>query len=834
MNARPRGLDAIFAPRTVAVIGATERPGSVGCDLLHNLTAHSFGGTVFPVTPARASVMGIEAYPTIDAVPEPVDLAIIATPAPTVPDIVRACADVGVSAAIVISAGFRETGAAGAELEQRIRRHAARSEMRILGPNCLGIINPTRDFHATFVRKSPQRGTVAFISQSGSLGAAILDWSLEQRVGFSAFATLGSMLDLGFGDLIAYFGEDPETKAIVLAMESMGDARSFISSAREVARSKPIIVLKAGRTPEGARAVCAHIGASVGKDEAIEAAFDLCGLLRVETIADLFSMADVLDKQPRPRGNRLAIVTNAGGPGVLATDALINGGGRLALLSETTHAALDAALPPAWSRANPVDVLGDADAARFAHAMEIVARDENVNGILAVMAPQGLVEPTPIAKELARFAHVAQKPVLASWLGGVDVAEGAAILRQAGIPTFRYADTAARMFNYLWRFDENLRALYQTPLPPGDDAQDANAAAALLDAARAAGRTFLTETESRRLLELYGIPVARIRDAHRADGSYELCVSAMLDEQLGPVLAFGLGGCLADAIGDRSFALPPLNTTLAQRMMERTRIFGALRGAGGTPAVDLIALEQILVRFSYLVADQRAIRSVDINPLLAEPDQIAAVSIRVELHSAQTPASTIPPLAIRPYPTQYVGTWTLPNGEDVTIRPIRPDDEPLMRAFHDTISEQSVYMRYAHVLSLRERIRHERLSRLCFIDYDREMALIALRGEPSPSIVGVGRLVRMRGGKSAEFAVIISDAFQRRGLGTELLRRLVELAPREGVERVVGYILPENAGMQEVSRRLGFSLRYSEEYGMIEAEMLTTALGTGARRPRDS
>lgn len=892
MNERPRGLDAIFAPHTVAVIGATERAGSIGRAVLWNLIGHPFGATVFPVTPAHESVMGIKAYATIAEVPEPVDLAIIVTPAPSVPEIVGACASAGVRGAIIISAGFREIGAAGAELERRILEEAARGEIRIIGPNCLGIVRPARGLHATFAKASTQAGNIAFITQSGALGGAILDWSLGQHVGFSAFVSIGSMLDVGWGDLITYFGDDPQTRAIVLAMESIGDARAFISAAREIARSKPIIVLKGGRTEPAARAVAAHIGALVGSDDALDATFRRCGLLRVDTIADLFYMADVLAKQPRPRGSRLAIVTNAGGPGVLATDALVAGGGTLAPLADDTFALLERTLPDAWSRGNPIDILGDADASRYATVVEAVARDANVDGVLVIMAPQGLAEATPIAEQLAPFKSVAGKPILASWMGGVEIAEGAAILKRGGIPTFPYADTAARMFNYLWRYDINLRALYETPLPPVDEVQNAESSAragALLDHAHTAGYTLLSETESKQLLSCYGIPTvetrsaegpdqavrlaeeigypvvlklhshsiahkrsaggvrlhvrnaadvrdafARIRDAVDArdfagvsvqpmvagDG-YELFLASTLDAQLGPILAFGYGGRLVEAIADRALALPPLNTTLAQRLMERTRIFRALGGARGGPAVDLAALEQILVRFSYLVAQQRHVRAIEINPLFAGPGTIVALDARVELHPPQTPAEEIPRLAIRPYPARYVGSWRTRDGVPLVIRPVRPEDEPLMRAFHDTVSEQSVYMRYAHVLSLRERIGHERLSRLCFIDYDREMALIALHGEASPAIAGVGRLVRLRDAYSAEFAVLVSDTFQHRGLGSELLRRLVELAPNEGIGRVVGYILRENMAMQEVSRRLGFSLRYSEEYGMMEAEILT-------------
>ncbi|HSS39167.1 MAG TPA: CoA-binding protein, partial [Polyangia bacterium] len=450
-------LDPFFRPRSVALIGATDKPGSVGRTLLHNLITTPFGGTVYPVNPKRESVLGVRAYASVAALPSAVDLAVIATPAPSVPAVVGQCADRGIPAAVIISAGFHESGPSGAALERELLAQARRGRMRIIGPNCLGVMSPLTGLNATFAAGIALPGKVAFLSQSGALLTAILDWSLRERVGFSAFVSLGAMIDVGWGDLIDYLGDDPRTRAIVLYMESIGDARAFLSAAREVGLTKPIIVIKAGRSAAASRAAASHTGALTGSDEVLDAAFRRCGVLRVNDIGDVFRLADVLGRQPRPSGPRLTIVTNAGGPGVLATDALVAGGGELAALSAETFERLDAALPAAWSHANPLDILGDADPPRYAAALEIAAADRASDGLLAILTPQDMTDPTLTAESLAKHGQIEGKPVLASWMGGADVAAGVDILNRAGIPTFQFPDDAARTFCQMWRHADNLR-----------------------------------------------------------------------------------------------------------------------------------------------------------------------------------------------------------------------------------------------------------------------------------------------------------------------------------------------------------------------------------------
>jgi acetyltransferase len=882
-------LDAIFAPKSVAVIGATERAGSVGRTLIRNLVANPFGGVVFPVTPTRGGVLGIKAYPDIASVPEPVDLAVVVTPAPSVPGVIAGCVRAGVKGAIVISAGFKETGPGGAELERQILNEARRGRMRLVGPNCLGVMNPLSGLNATFANAMATPGRVAFISQSGALCTAVLDWSLREHVGFSAFVSLGSMLDVGWGDLILYLGDDPHTQSIVIYMETIGDARAFLSAAREVTRRKPIIVIKPGRTEAAARAAASHTGSLAGSDEVVDAAFLRCGVVRVTHIDELFHLAESLGKQPRPRGPRLAIVTNAGGPAVIATDALLLNGGQLAPLSDDTRAALDRVLPPHWSHGNPVDVLGDADADRYAAALDIVAKDSTTDGLLVVLTPQAMTDPTQTAERLKPYAAVPGKPVLASWMGGVDIAAGEAILARSGIPTFAHPDTAARVFSHMWRYTETLRAIYETPAlaaAGSEDRRQQEQATPLIEAARRAGRALLTELESKRLLAAYGIPTVDTRVATSADGAarvaaelgfpvalklhsetithktevggvqldltdadavrrayaaietgvraaageghfqgvtvqpmirregYELIVGSTVDAQFGPVLLFGAGGQLVEVFRDRALGLPPLTTTLARRMMERTRIVTALRGVRGRPPVDLAQLEQLLVRVSHLVVEQPWIKEIDINPLLASPAALVALDARVILHPPDTRVQDLPRTAIRPYPIEYVAPWRAKDGGRFVIRPIRPDDEPLMVTFHGTLSRRSVYFRYLSPMALSQRVAHERLSSICFVDYDRDIVLVAERDAEAANareIVAVGRLSRVHWRQEAEFALLVSDALQKQGLGSELLRRLIAIGTREKLRRIVGYISSENTDMLRVARAAGFQTRRSPD-----------------------
>ena len=889
-----QALDAIFAPKSVAVIGATETPGSVGRTIVWNLISSTFGGTIYPVNPKRSSILGIKAYPSLSAVPEVVDLIVVVTPAITVPGIIKEAVDIGVKSAIIISAGFKETGPEGVELERQILEHARRGKMRVVGPNCLGVMSPVTGLNATFASTIARPGSVGFISQSGALCTAILDWSLRENVGFSSFVSIGSMLDVDWSDLIYYLGDDPHTKSIVIYMETIGNARAFLSAAREVALTKPIIVIKPGRTEGAAKAAASHTGSLTGSDEVLEVAFRRSGVLRVNSIAELFYMAEVLGKQPRPQGRRLTILTNAGGPGVLATDSLITNGGELAQLSSETMEAFDQLLPAAWSHNNPVDILGDASPERYGKALEIAAKDPNSDGILVILTPQAMTDPTKTAEQLEPYAQSLGKPVIATWMGGNEVAPGEAILNKANVPTFPYPDTAARVFDYMAHYSENLRLLYETPMPVGDGGQlDRECAESVITAARESGRTILTEYESKRLLSCYGIPTVETRIAtskeeavdaaetigypvvlkihsqtitHKTDvggvklnlpdaeavtqayediqksvaekagaehflgvtvqpmakiEGYELILGSSIDPQFGPVLLFGLGGQLVEVFKDRALGLPPLTTTRARRMMERTKIYTALKGVRGRDPVDLAALERLLVRFAQLITEQHWIKELDINPLVASPEQLIALDARVVLYDKDVKEAQLPKIAIRPYPIQYVGTWTAKDRTKVTVRPILPEDESLLIKFHQGLSDRTVFMRYLQPMMLQERVMHERLARICHADYDREIPLVAEKIEDNgeQSIMGVVRLSKLHGTNEARLSILIGDPYQGIGLGGELVRRAVDVARSERLDRLSAILTADNQVMLHIFEKLGFHIEPGDNEKLMTATL---------------
>ncbi|HEU4415964.1 MAG TPA: bifunctional acetate--CoA ligase family protein/GNAT family N-acetyltransferase [Candidatus Angelobacter sp.] len=889
----PSPLAPIFHPRTVAVIGATEKPASVGRTVLRNLLDQPSGATIFPINPHRPNVLGIRCYPSIASIGEPVDLAIVVTPAATVPEVLQECVDAGVGGAIVISAGFAELGAAGKEREKKIKEVLASGRLRLIGPNCVGVMNPRTGLNATFAQANALPGNIAFLSQSGALCTAVLDWSRRENVGFSGVVSVGSMLDVSWGDLIYHYGDDAYTSSILIYMESIGDARSFLSAAREVALRKPIIVIKPGRTEAARKAAASHTGSITGSDEVFEAAFRRCGILRVASISELFDMAEVLSKQPRPRGPKLAVVTNAGGAGVLATDALLANGGVLAPLSSETYETLNGILPAAWSHANPVDTLGDSSPDVYVKALEVVANDPNCDAVLSILAPQGMTEPEQAAGLMRKAAESIKKPLLASWMGGSRMQLAANVLNEARIPTFEYPDAAARSFAYMWRYSSNLQALYETPIFAGQLPEDGpKRVAEILAGALSRNRTILTEYESKQVLAAYELPVTaatiastadaavvaaeelgypvvlklhsetvthksdrggvklelqdatevraaftEIENTFKIDGSfngvtvqpmiakagYELILGSSTDPQFGPVLVFGLGGQLVEVLRDNAHALPPLTTTLARRMMENTRILQALKGTRGRPPVDLEKLEELLVRFSELVIENPRIADIEINPLLVGPEGMVALDARVILHPASVCDGDLPRPAIRPYPGQYTSSWQAHDGTSFTLRPIRPDDEPLMVDFHHHLSEASVYMRFFLPLKLDFRVSHERLFTKCFIDYDREIGLVAEYSDEQHGrhIAAIGRLIRKHSDNGAEVAFLVADKFQNRGLGTHMLERIIEIARKEGISTLEGATLSDNFNMKDMFIKAGFRFAPPED-GVATAELQLT------------
>jgi acetyltransferase len=791
--ARRRLLGALFAPETIALV---DGEGALTAPLTENL--QGFAGRVIRV--GTAGGVGDAAAPARGELPPGVDLALLASPSALVPERLAACGRAGVKVAVIL-------GAANIEAEV-VRRATAGTGLRVLGPGSGGVLAPHLGVNAQTGRGTVRAGSVAFLSQSAALAAAVLEWSERDAVGLSALASVGVAADIGWGELIASLGADPRTRSILIHMDAIGDVRAFLSAAREVAFTKPVIVVKARRAGCASRAAGAGDGPPADPDAVLDAAFRRVGVLRVETLAELFDMAEVLGKQPGPRGPRLAVVANAAGPAALAVDRLMAGGGQRATLAEETRTTLAAA---GWSAAGAGEMAersAGAAARRRAAALRAVVQDSGADGVLAIHAPVPGDDAVAWAHALVEAVADGGKPVLACGLGAASLTAAHGVLAAGGIPVFATPERAAQAFVYQWRFAADLAALYETPrlADGGEPGLAATSVEAMLKAARRTKRGRLTAREAKDLLAAVGLEVetAAVRGAERA---VELSLGSRIDPEFGPVIVLGGSGAWAGWGGAAGIGLPPLTTTLARQLLERTRVRRALGPERGFPAATVGALEALLVRFSQLVAERRAIAAIEIDPLRVTPQRIVAGGVRVTLHASAAAEAAAPPLAIRPYPQHYAARRRLADGTTVWLRPIRPEDEPMMVEFHRTLSDQSVYFRYFAPLTLEERTRHTRLARLCFVDYDREIALVAVHTRVRPEIVGVGRLCKAHGRSEAEFAVIVADPWQGRGLGTGLLGRLVEVARAEGIGRLTGTVLRDNHGMRAVAARLGFAER---------------------------
>ncbi|HRW58164.1 MAG TPA: bifunctional acetate--CoA ligase family protein/GNAT family N-acetyltransferase [Chlamydiales bacterium] len=890
-NAHP--FDSFFYPETVAVIGATEKEGSVGRTLMWNLLRSPFGGTIYPVNLTRESILGVKAYKSVKAIDKKIDLAVVATPAKIVLSVIDECVEAGVRSVVIISAGFKEIGKEGEELEAKILEKAKKSKIRIIGPNCLGLMNPMTGLNATFAADTALKGNIAFLSQSGALCTAVLDWSLKEKVGFSSFVSTGSMMDVGWGDLINYFGKDPNTKSILLYMESIGDTRSFLSAAREVSLKKPIILIKAGRTEESAKAAVSHTGALAGSDDVLNAALNRVGVLRVDTISDLFSMAEILAKQPRPKGPNLTIITNAGGPGVIATDALIQNGGQLAPVDQAAVEKLSEFLPKEWSHSNPVDILGDASPSLYAKTIKEIMKDEKTDGLLVVLTPQYMTDPTKTAQEIIQNVGYTEKPLLTSWMGAKTVAKGAEHFVNAGIPCFEYPDDACKSFAYMWQYSKNLQSIYETPvLMENYDQESFDERKAWVDQffdnIEKEGRFLLNEAEAKQVLKRYGIPVAEtiitttkeeaVKAAeemgypvvvklysetitHKSDmggvklnlktakaveeafeqieksitekvgkkafqgvtvqpmisgKGIELILGASLDPQFGPVLLFGSGGELVEVFKDKALALPPLTSTLARRMIEKTKIYKALENYRGQQFVELSKLEKTLVLFANMIAQNPRIKECDINPILASNNSLMALDARIVLNDS---LKELPKLAIRPYPHEYVQSLKITEEVDARLRPIRPEDEPCVLEFYKQLSEDHVVQRYLKSHRFGEMVDHQLLVDICFKDYDREMSIICEKKD-NGQILAIANMTKVLGSMDAFFAINVRDGWHHVGIGSKMIAKLVEIAKKEQIHRLYAEIHKENEAMLKIMKKLGFSLQDMNHDSLIKAEII--------------
>ncbi len=869
-------LDYFFKPQAVAVIGASAKEQTIGFNLLNNLRKDGFQGNIYPINPKYEQIMGLQAYPSLTAVQAPIDLAIIAVPIKGVPEIIKECGQTQVPGAIIISAGGKETGPEGKDLELAIKAEAERSGVRYLGPNCLGILCPPHRLNASFAALSAAPGSLALLSQSGAICSAILDWAATEKIGFSHFVSIGSMADIDFADMIDYLGNDEQAKSIIIYMENMTRHRKFMSAARSVSRVKPIIVVKSGRSQAAAKAAASHTGAMAGQDSTYNAAFRRAGIIRVDTISQLFGCAAALGKMQRPTGQDLAIITNAGGPGVMAVDAFSKWNREPAFLSPATVRRLNEFLPPMWSHANPIDVLGDARPEHYLQAVKVCLEAPEIRGLVVILSPQAMTDPTGVAQALAKGVTSWAKPLIAVWMGSKHVAAGIRLLNEAGIPTFSTPEEAVDTFMEMYSYSRNLELLQETPPHmPYDLKVNTKQVRAFIEEHFKRGAKILTEIESKAILSAYGIPVNHTEAAssaaaaakaakaigfpvvvkvnspdisHKSDingvqahlhteadviaafeeiaeavrtkkpgaklfgvtvqtqvqpADLELILGSKRDPDFGPIILFGLGGVLTEAFRDTAVDLPPLNLLLARRLMERTKVFSLLRGFRNIPAANLARIEEILVRLSQLVTDFPEIVELDINPLLIAGGQPVAVDARIAIEpsSVQAPRHLI----ISPYPNEFESDWLLKDGTPVLLRPMRPEDEPLMAEMLASCSDETLYYRHFRLI---KKWTHQMLIRFTQNDYDREIGIGAFGQPPGPEVMmGGGRLVRISERDAAEFAVLVADPWQGLGLGQKLIERVIEVARETGVKHLWGEVLAENQPMLEMVKKLGFTIK---------------------------
>lgn len=880
-------LDHFFSPEAIAVIGASPKKGSIGFTLLDNLQRDGFAGPVYPINPKHEEILGLKAYPAITDVGAPIDLAIIAVPIRGVPEQMKACGEAGVRGAIIISAGGKEVGEEGDLIEAEIKAEADKAGVRYLGPNCLGLLCPPNRLNASFAAHSAEPGSLALLSQSGAICSAILDLAASEKIGFSHFVSIGSMADLDFADMIDYLGNDRRARSIIVYMENMTRHRKFMSAARSVARVKPIIVVKSGRSDAAARAAASHTGALAGQDEAYNAAFRRAGMIRVDTISQLFSCAEALGKMRRPTGSSLAIVTNAGGPGVMAVDAFSKWRLDPASLSAETLARLNAFLPPFWSHGNPIDILGDATPERYVQAVRVCLEAPELSGLIVILTPQAMTDPTGVAQAIAAEIKNRPKPLMAVWMGAKDVSQGVSILNEAGITTFPTPEEAVDTFMQMVSYSRNLELLQETPPSlPHDLRVNTQQARTFLDECLRRQVKVLSEVESKAILSAYGISVnstvaastsAAAEEAarnigfpvvlkifspdisHKSDvdgvrlhlkseaevraafeeitgraaelrpdarilgvtvqnqvrkSEIELIIGSKRDPHFGPLILFGMGGILTEVLKDTAVDLPPLNLLLARRLMERTRVYRLLQGYRSIQGADLDRVAEFLVRISQLVTDFPQIAELDLNPVVISEGRPVAIDARIVIEPTDIPAPRH--LIISPYPNQYESHWMLKDGTPVLIRPMKPEDEPLVARLLDNCSDQTLYFRYFRVIKTWP---HEALIRFTQNDYDREIGLAAIGEPPGPPVMmGVGRLVMAPDREAAEFAVIVADPWQGKGLGPKLIGRVIDIARENGVKHLSGDVLSENQAMLDLVRGMGFSVHAPQE-GTCRVEM---------------
>jgi acetyltransferase len=892
-----RNLDAMFKPNSVALIGASQNPKSVGGVLAKNLMSCGFSKEIYLVNPRYTSIDNQSCYPDIRSLPVAPDLALIATPPQTIPEMIAELASRGTRAAVVITAGFGAGNSQQGKLWKKAMQMAAQPHLlRIIGPNCLGIMMPGHCLNASFGQVAPLTGNLAFVAQSGAVLTSVLDWATSREIGFSHFVSLGDMVDVDFGDMLDYLAADAPTRAILLYVESITNSRKFMSAARAAARLKPVIVVKSGRFKESAEAAASHTGALAGVDGVYDAAFRRAGILRVMDMEALFNAVETLALAKPLYGDRLAILTNGGGVGVLATDTLIEKQGRLATLSPETIEKLNQILPPTWSHTNPVDIIGDADGARYGQAMSVLLEDKGIDAILVMNCPTAITSCTEAAQAVITAVtgnrNVFRRPmILADWLGDGSAAEARRMFRKNAIPCYTTPGDAVRGFMQMVRYQHSQEMLMETvPDIPTRFSPATAQVKTIISKALAAGREWLSENEAKDILDAYNIPVAKTSVAttpdkaaeiaatipgpvaikilspditHKSDiggvalnlenpaavnsiatamlerirklqpeariegfnvqpmilrqNARELIIGAFEDDQFGPVILFGHGGTAVEVIHDKSLCLPPLNMNLAREVMARTRVHRLLQGYRNTPAADLEAIALTLMKVSQLVCDFAEIKELDINPLLADEKGVIALDARIRIATAQGPAAAR--LAIRPYPQELEELLTLPDGRQLLLRPIRPEDETGFHAIFTTLSPEEIRMRFLHHM---KSLPHKLAARLTQIDYDREMALVleGRNGENQPELFGGVRIAADPDNEEAEFAILLRREMTGSGLGPLLMRKIIDYSRNRGIRKLYGEVLSDNTQMLRLAAAFGFTSKsVPEDPGIRKVEL---------------
>ena len=881
-------VEYLFQPRAIAVFGASEDVEDLGGRVYRNLTEGGFPGELYPVNPHHRKVLEAECYPDLKAVGRPVDLAVVAVPAKAVPGVIRQCGEHGTGVAIVLSAGFAETGAKGVAQQEHLVELARQQGVRLLGPNSLGLIRPDAGINASSSPGTVVPGDLALVSQSGAVMTTVLDWARDRNLGFSALVSLGNAGDLDFGELLDYLALDRKTKSILLYMEGIRHSRAFMSALRAAARVKPVIVVKAGRSEVANRAVVSHTAALTGADEVFSAALERSGVIRVRNVSGLFAAAAVMGSGMRARGNRVAIVSNGGGLGVLATDRALETGLAVVDLDPATLKRLDRLLPDHWSHGNPVDILGDADPRRYREAVQHCLADPGVDGVLVLLAPQAATDPLAVAEALAETMEGQAKPVLVCWTGGARVEPARELFDARRLPHFHTPESAVEAYSYLAEYSRNQKLLMQVPGPLGYRSNpDIDGARMIIEGVLADGRETLTLTESKAVLSAFGIKVAQSIETHSATealvaaesigfpvalkisspdithksdvggvrlnlatpqavrsgygevlkavqsalpdarisgvtvermahgpNSREVMIGVGRDPAFGPAISFGSGGIAVEILRDTAVALPPLNRFIIRNLISRTRISAMLGPFRNLKPVDMDALETLLLRVSEMVCELREIVEMDLNPVMVDDRGVVVADARiVAAHPAPDP-DYYGHMAIYPYPSHLVSDWQLADGTNIRIRPIRPEDANIERSFVNGLSEQSKYFRFMQNIG---NLSDTMLIRFTQIDYDREMALIALVQENGEEReIAVARYATNPDGQSCEFAIVVGDEWQGRGLGTRLMTTLMDAARARGLTLMTGEILANNRHMLGLVTSLGFALTTNPEDPVIK------------------